>query len=110
MRSAAQADAEQTADPTAKTVIATLAPVQSAMGYSDPEAWLQIVAQTWARYHDGTIVGKAMRQRYKLRYSPEHTSIVIHVSVATYFNFRTDFLNAAGLYAAYKGLKIPQKL
>ena len=106
MRSNMQAAAEKTADPTAKTAVTNLAAVPEVMGYADPEAWLQVAAQTWACYHIGTGVGKAMCRRYKLRESPEKTCIMNHISEGTYWHWRLEFLNKAGLFAAYKGLKL----
>lgn len=106
LRSAAVVSAEQSADPTARQAVEIVAPVPEAMGYKDPEIWLQVVAQTWATYHDGTMVGKLMRRRYILRQSAETTAALEYVSDGVYWYCRREFLNKAGLFAAYKGLKI----
>ena len=104
LRSEAVANAEQSADPTARQAVVGIAELPEAMGYKRPEAWLQVVELTWARYHSETATGKAMRRRYIRRESPETTCINEHISQGTYWNWREDFLIFSAITAAREGL------
>lgn len=106
LRSTSVSAAEQSVDPTGQSAVANMAPVPEAMGYKDPEIWLQVVAQTWAVYHAETMTGKIMCRRYKLRESPETTCIMVPLSDGAYWYHRKEFLNKAGLFAALKNLKL----
>ena len=104
MRSVAVTSAEQSADPTARRAVVVLDEIPEAMGYKRPEAWLQVVEFTWAKYHSETATGKAMRRRYIRRESPETTCINEHISQGTYWNWREDFLIFSAITSAREGL------
>ena len=104
LRSVAVTAAGQSADPTARQAVEYVEDVPEAMGYKRPEAWLQVVELTWARYHSETATGSVMRRRYIRRESAETTCINEHISAGTYWNWREDFLIYAAIAAARKGL------
>ena len=104
LRSEAVVNAEQSADPTARQAVAGIAELPEAMGYKRPEAWLQVVELTWARYNSETAKGKVMRRRYIRRESAETSCIHEHISAGTYWNWREDFLIYAAIMAARERL------
>ena len=61
-----KADAQESADPTAREAVEGLAEIPAAMTYNRPEACLRVVKRTWEKY-SGTPIGDAMCRRYKLR-------------------------------------------
>lgn len=98
-----KADAQDSADPTAKEAVAGLEEVPAAMTYERPEAWLRVVEATWHRYH-GTLVGDTMCRRYKLREWWGLTVVEKHIADNTYFRWRREFILSAALIAAREGL------
>ena len=98
-----KADAQDSADPTAREAVAGLEEIPVAMTYERPEAWLRVVESTWQRYH-GTLVGDVMCRRYKLREWWLDTVHEKHIAENTYFRWRQEFILSAALIAARDGL------
>ena len=98
-----KADAQDSADPTAKEAVAGLEEVPAAMTYDRPEAWLRVVNMTWDKYH-GTRKGDAMCHRYKLREHWMDTIFRLNIAENTYFRWRREFILSAAIFAAKEGL------
>ena len=105
LRAEAASAAMQSVDPTSREAVVNIMPVNYAMGYDDPEQWLQVVAMTWARFHVHTGIGAAMRKRYRKNESPELICATEHIGVNTFFVWRKEFLLFAAFSAARKNLK-----
>ena len=104
LRAAVVADAADSADPTARQAVETIAELPEVNGIKHPEVWLHVMDLTWKRYHDQHPVGKVLRGRYVLRDSPQMTSIKEHIVEGTYWNWREEFLTYAAMMAAKNGL------
>ena len=91
------AKAEESADPTARQAVERLAPVPHALGYDDPERWLQAAKETWDKYRD-TQTGELMRRRYILKETWQVTLYECYISETVYFHALNEFI----LYAALK--------
>ena len=104
LRAAVVADAADSADPTARQAVETIADLPDIMGYKHPEAWLRVMDLTWKRYHDQHHIGKIMRERYVRRESPQLTSINNHIVEGTYWLWREEFLTYAAMMAIKNGL------
>jgi hypothetical protein len=87
-------------DPTARTAVCNLS------GVEDTEPWFAVIKKTWERYPSCGDIGTAMRRRYYLKESAETTCIMEHISLGTYFKWRSEFLLFAALAAAEKGILI----
>ena len=98
-----KADAQDSADPTAREAVAGLEEIPAAMTYERPEAWLRVVDATWQRYH-GTLVEDVMCRRYKLREWWLDTVHEKNIAENTYFRWRREFILSAALIAARDGL------
>lgn len=99
LRACRQADANNSADPTGREAVATVAPVEWWKGYHHPEQWLQVVDNTWARYGD-TYIGRAMRDRYMSGNNSLQIATGNYISRETYFKWKETFLICALLEAA----------
>ncbi len=98
-----KADAQDSADPTAREAVVGIAEIPAAMTYDRPEAWLRVVNATWEKYH-GTPIGDAMCRRYKLREKWTLTVCMLFIADDTYFRWRREFILSAALFAAREGL------
>lgn len=103
LRTIKKADAQESADPTAREAVEGMAEIPAAMTYDRPEAWLRVVQQTWDKYQHTTI-GDAMCRRYKLREKWTRTVCYLFIADDTYFRWRREFILSAALYAAREGL------
>ena len=103
LRTLKKADAQESADPTAREAVEGLAEIPAAMTYDRPEAWLRVVKLTWDKYH-GTPIGDAMCRRYKLREKWTRTVCQLYIADDTYFRWRREFILSAALFAAKEGL------
>lgn len=103
LRTLKKADAQESADPTAREAVEGLAEIPAAMTYDRPEAWLRVVKMTWDKYH-GTPIGDAMCRRYKLREKWTRTVCQLYIADDTYFRWRREFILSAALFAAKEGL------
>lgn len=99
LRTLNKADAQESADPTAREAVEGLAEIPAAMTYNRPEACLRVVKLTWDKYH-GTPIGDAMCRRYKLREKWTRTVCVLFISEDTYFRWRREFIFSAAIFAA----------
>lgn len=97
--------AADSADPTAREAVEHLAPVPHAMGYDNPEAWLQAAEETWGHYR-GTPIGDAMRRRYDLKEVWQRTQYENFLSDSVYFVYRAEFISYAALMLAKKGIDL----
>ncbi len=100
-----RAAAFNSADPTAKEAVEHLASVPYALGYDNPELWLQAVNETWEKY-EGTSIGKIMHRRYCLKETWQRTVYESYVSDAVYFRYRSEFILYAALMLAKKGIDL----
>lgn len=103
LRTLKKADAQESADPTAREAVEGMAEIPAAMTYNRPEAWLRVVKMTWDKYH-GTPIGDAMCRRYKLREKWTRTVCQLYIADDTYFRWRREFILSAALFAAKEGL------
>lgn len=103
LRTLKKADAQESADPTAREAVEGLAEIPAAMTYNRPEACLRVVKRTWEKY-SGTPIGDAMCRRYKLREGWTRTVCVLFISEDTYFRWRREFLFSAAIFAAREEL------
>ena len=99
------AKAEASSDPTAREAVENLAPVPYALGYDNPELWLQAVNETWEKY-EGTSIGEIMHRRYCLKETWQRTVYESYVSDAVYFRYRSEFILYAALMLAKKGIDL----
>lgn len=99
LRTIKKADAQESADPTAREAVEGLAEIPAAMTYNRPEACLRVVKRTWEKY-SGTPIGDAMCRRYKLREGWTRTVCVLFISEDTYFRWRREFILSAAIFAA----------
>ena len=97
--------AEDSADPTARQAVEHLAPVPHALGYDNPELWLQAVKETWDKYR-GTNIGKAMHSRYILKKNWTQTAYEQFISDGCYFKYLDEFILYAALMLAKKGIDL----
>ena len=103
LRTLKKADAQESADPTAREAVEGLAEIPAAMTYNRPEACLRVVKRTWEKY-SGTPIGDAMCRRYKLREGWTRTVCVLFISQDTYFRWRREFIFSAAILAAREKL------
>ena len=103
LRTIKKADAQESADPTAREAVEGLAEIPAAMTYNRPEACLRVVKRTWEKY-SGTPIGDAMCRRYKLREGWTRTVCVLFISQDTYFRWRREFIFSAAILAAREKL------
>lgn len=103
LRTIKKADAQESADPTAREAVEGLAEIPAAMTYNRPEACLRVVKRTWEKY-SGTPIGDAMCRRYKLREGWTRTVCVLFISEDTYFRWRREFILSAAIFAAREKL------
>ena len=103
LRTIKKADAQESADPTAREAVEGLAEIPAAMTYNQPEACLRVVKRTWEKY-SGTPIGDAMCRRYKLREGWTRTVCVLFISEDTYFRWRREFILSAAIFAAREKL------
>lgn len=103
LRTLNKADAQESADPTAREAVEGLAEIPAAMTYNRPEACLRVVKRTWEKY-SGTPIGDAMCRRYKLREGWTRTVCVLFISQDTYFRWRREFIFSAAILAAREKL------
>lgn len=106
LRAEAASAAVQSVDPTSREAVVNIMPVNYAMGYNDPEQWLQVVELTWSRYNSESYMGKVMRRRYINRESPESTCIYSAIAESTYWDWRNELLTYAAMMALKKDLEI----
>lgn len=103
LRTLNKADAQESADPTAREAVEGLTEIPAAMTYNRPEACLRVVKRTWEKY-SGTPIGDAMCRRYKLREGWTRTVCVLFISQDTYFRWRREFIFSAAILAAREKL------